>query len=227
MRSARAREERARATSCQESDFAEQQREGSQQMKSGIFRRLGRLFPLLLADKRGSADLNTYLLLTAAGCVMVGLTAPSLFKSSKTASDTFEKQVEILQRGSSGGTGGGGGGGGSSWGGGFNIGGVNVSVGSGGVSVSGGSSGGSFSGSIGSGGGSFSGSVGGGGGSISGGGTFGGGSQVVTNGNATVTNGNATVTNGNATVTNGNGTVSTGNGTTNGAQQILNATLYR
>jgi hypothetical protein len=30
---------------------------------------------------------------------MVGLTAPHLFKSSKTASDTFENQVKVLQRG--------------------------------------------------------------------------------------------------------------------------------
>ena len=66
-----------------------------------ILRRLGKLFPRFLTDRRGSGDLNTYLLLTAAGCTMVGLTAPHLFKSSKTASDTFEKQVEILQRGSS------------------------------------------------------------------------------------------------------------------------------
>jgi len=71
-----------------------------------ILRRLGQLLPRFVRDRRGSADLNTYLLLTAAGCTMVGLTAPHLFKSSKTASDTFEKQVEILQRGSSGGAGG-------------------------------------------------------------------------------------------------------------------------
>jgi len=70
-----------------------------------ILRRLGQLLPRFLRDRRGSADLNTYLLLTAAGCTMVGLTAPHLFKSSKTASDTFEKQVEILQRGAGGGAG--------------------------------------------------------------------------------------------------------------------------
>ena len=68
-----------------------------------ILRRIGELLPRFLTDRCGSGDLNTYLLLTAAGCTMVGLTAPHLFKSSKTASDTFEKQVEILQRGSSGG----------------------------------------------------------------------------------------------------------------------------
>ena len=90
-----------------------------------ILRRLGQLLPRFFTDRRGSADLNTYLLLTAAGCTMVGLTAPHLFKSSKTASDTFEKQVEILQRGSSGGAGGAGGaGGGSSGGGGWDLGGM-------------------------------------------------------------------------------------------------------
>jgi hypothetical protein len=68
---------------------------------------LSRVLRRLLRDRRGSADLNTYLLLTAAGCTMVGLTAPHLFKSSKTASDTFEKQVEILQRGAGGGASGG------------------------------------------------------------------------------------------------------------------------
>lgn len=64
-------------------------------------RKLGGLLPRLLADRRGSSDLNTYLLLTAAGCTMVGLTAPHLFNSSKTASNTFEKQVEVLQQGAS------------------------------------------------------------------------------------------------------------------------------
>ena len=69
-----------------------------------IIRRLGRLLPRFITGAdAGSADLNTYLLLTAAGCVMVGLTAPHLFKSSETASDTFENQVKILQRGASGG----------------------------------------------------------------------------------------------------------------------------
>lgn len=83
---------------------------------------LARLLRRLFKDRRGSGDLNTYLLLTAAGCTMVGLTAPHLFKSSKTASDTFEKQVEILQRGAGGGasgasgaSGAGGGGGGGDW----------------------------------------------------------------------------------------------------------------
>jgi len=89
-----------------------------------LLRRLGQLLPRFFKDRRGSADLNTYLLLTAAGCTMVGLTAPHLFKSSKTASDTFEKQVEILQRGSSGGVGGAGGGAGAA-GGDWNLGGQN------------------------------------------------------------------------------------------------------
>ncbi len=89
-----------------------------------ILRRLGQLLPRFFTDRRGSADLNTYLLLTAAGCTMVGLTAPHLFKSSKTASDTFEKQVEILQRGSSGGAGGAGGAGGGSSSGGWDLGGM-------------------------------------------------------------------------------------------------------
>jgi hypothetical protein len=80
-----------------------------------LLRRLGKLLPRFLNDRRGSADLNTYLLLTAAGCTMVGLTAPHLFKSSKTASNTFEKQVEILQRGASGGATGGAASGGGDW----------------------------------------------------------------------------------------------------------------
>lgn len=85
-------------------------------------RRLGQWLPRLFADRRGSSDLNTYLLLTAAGCTMVGLTAPSLFNSSKTASNTFEKQVQILERGASSSGGGGALGGASS--GGFDLGGL-------------------------------------------------------------------------------------------------------
>jgi hypothetical protein len=87
-----------------------------------ILRRLGQLLPRFITDRRGSADLNTYLLLTAAGCTMVGLTAPHLFKSSKTASDTFEKQVEILQRGAGGGAGGAGAGAAGAGGGDWNLG---------------------------------------------------------------------------------------------------------
>jgi hypothetical protein len=60
---------------------------------------------------RGSSDLTVTLLLTAAGAAMVGMTAPSLFKSSDTASKTFDKQVQILERGANGGSGAGGGGG--------------------------------------------------------------------------------------------------------------------
>lgn len=85
-------------------------------------RRLGQWLPRLFADRRGSSDLNTYLLLTAAGCTMVGLTAPSLFNSSKTASNTFEKQVQILERGASSSGGGSALGGSSS--GGFDLGGL-------------------------------------------------------------------------------------------------------
>lgn len=85
-------------------------------------RRLGQWLPRLFADRRGSSDLNTYLLLTAAGCTMVGLTAPSLFNSSKTASNTFEKQVQILERGASSGGGSSALGGASS--GGFDLGGL-------------------------------------------------------------------------------------------------------
>jgi len=86
---------------------------------NAVLRTLGRWLPRLLADRRGSSDLNTYLLLTAAGCAMVGLTAPHLFNSSKTASDTFEKQVQVLQQGASPGAGGASGAGSS---GGWNIG---------------------------------------------------------------------------------------------------------
>jgi len=48
--------------------------------------------------------------MTAAGAAMVGLTVPSLFKSSDTAAKTFDRQVKILERGTSGGTGATGGG---------------------------------------------------------------------------------------------------------------------
>ena len=73
---------------------------------NAVLRTIGQWLPRLLADRRGSSDLNTYLLLTAAGCCMVGLTAPHLYNSSKTASNTFEKQVEVLQSGASPGAGG-------------------------------------------------------------------------------------------------------------------------
>lgn len=51
---------------------------------------------------RGSSDLTVTLLLTAAGAAMVGMTVPSLFKSSDTASRTFDRQVQILERGAGG-----------------------------------------------------------------------------------------------------------------------------
>lgn len=63
-------------------------------------RRLRRFF----SDRRGSSDLTVYLLLTAAGAAMVGLTVPSLFKSSQAASNTFDKQVKVLERGAGGGS---------------------------------------------------------------------------------------------------------------------------
>lgn len=53
----------------------------------------------LLHDTRG--DLTTHLLITAAGCAMVGLCVPSLFNSSQRASNTFEKQVAVLENGAS------------------------------------------------------------------------------------------------------------------------------
>lgn len=56
---------------------------------------------------RGSSDLTVALLLTAAGAAMVGMTAPTLFKSSDTAARTFDRQVQILERGAGGGSGGG------------------------------------------------------------------------------------------------------------------------
>lgn len=49
--------------------------------------------------QRGSSDLTVTLLLTAAGAAMVGMTVPSLFRSSDTASRTFDRQVQILERG--------------------------------------------------------------------------------------------------------------------------------
>ncbi len=52
---------------------------------------------------RGSGDLTVTLLMTAAGAAMVGMTVPTLFKSSDTAAKTFDKQVKILERGAGGG----------------------------------------------------------------------------------------------------------------------------
>jgi hypothetical protein len=137
-----------------------------------ILRRLGQLVPRFLKDRRGSADLNTYLLLTAAGCTMVGLTAPHLFKSSKTASDTFEKQVEILQRGAGGGAGGASGGAGGAGGGDWNLG------GQGGL-------------------GQLAGSLGGGGGQLSGpGGQLANGGGQLANGGGQLANGGGQLANG-------------------------------
>ena len=51
---------------------------------------------------RGSSDLTVTLLLTAAGAAMVGLTVPMMFKSSDMAANTFEHQVQVLQRGAGG-----------------------------------------------------------------------------------------------------------------------------
>jgi len=84
----------------------------------------------LLADRRGSGDLTTHLLLTAAGAAMVGVTLPSLFASSNSAANTFNGQVKVLEQGagSGGGSGGPGGIGGSGWN-------INVGIGKGGVSV--------------------------------------------------------------------------------------------
>lgn len=97
-------------------------------------RSLRRAVAELARDRRGNSDLSVYLLLTAAGCVMVGLTAPHLYNASKTASNTFERQVEVLERGASpGGSGGLGSMGGASGG----AGGWNLSVGPGGVTASG------------------------------------------------------------------------------------------
>ena len=56
----------------------------------------------LLRDRVGSSDLTVALLLTAAGAAMVGLTVPSLYKSSDTAARTFDQQVQVLERGASG-----------------------------------------------------------------------------------------------------------------------------
>ena len=61
----------------------------------------------LLRDRVGSSDLTVALLLTAAGAAMVGLTVPSLYKSSDTAARTFDQQVQVLERGASGRGGGG------------------------------------------------------------------------------------------------------------------------
>jgi len=107
----------------------------------------------LLADKRGSSDLTVHLLLTAAGAAMVAITVPTLFSSSKSAANTFQNQVTVLEQGANpsgntGGSGSGSGSGGSGWS--FHIGSGGISgstpwgsfgVGSKGGSVSGGGSG--------------------------------------------------------------------------------------
>src|SRR5690606_8890904 len=56
---------------------------------------------------RGSSDLTVAPLLTAAGAAMVGMTVPTLFESSDTAARTFDRQVQILERGAGGGSRGG------------------------------------------------------------------------------------------------------------------------
>lgn len=80
-----------------------------------------------LRHVRGSGDLTVTLLMTAAGAAMVGMTVPTLFKSSDTAARTFDKQVKILERGAGGGSSGGsslsGIAGGNTNGGGFELGG--------------------------------------------------------------------------------------------------------
>jgi hypothetical protein len=83
----------------------------------------------LLVEERGDGTLTTYLLLAAAGAVMVGLTVPSLFGSAKSAAGVLDNQVRVLEQGANPGGGSFGGGGASSdW---------TLEVGSGGVKVSG------------------------------------------------------------------------------------------
>ena len=84
----------------------------------------------LLADQRGSGDITTYVLLTAAGAAMVAITLPSLFASSQGAANTFQNQVNVLERGAggTGGAAGGGAAGGAGW---------TLNVGANGVSASG------------------------------------------------------------------------------------------
>jgi hypothetical protein len=106
----------------------------------------------LLADRRGSGDVTTYVLLTAAGAAMVALTVPSLFSSSQSAASTFQNQVNVLERGAGGtggasGSSGGSAGGNSGWT--LNVSANGVSASGPGGSVSAGSSG--VSGSVGQG----------------------------------------------------------------------------
>ncbi|WP_394847131.1 hypothetical protein LZC95_06635 [Pendulispora brunnea] len=136
-------------------------------MRVSIIRRVRTLF----ADRRGNSDLTTYMLLTAAGAAMVGLTLPSLFSSSNSAARTFQNQVNVLERGASTGSAGGIGSGlgsGSGW---------TFNVGKDGVSVSGP--------------GGINGSVGGGGG---GGGGAGGGQQSLQQAQQTVSSGTQALT---------------------------------
>ena len=53
----------------------------------------------LTRHEDGSSDLTVALLLTASGAVMVGLAVPTLLKASDTAGRTFDRQVQILERG--------------------------------------------------------------------------------------------------------------------------------
>ena len=124
-------------------------------MSRGVMSRTGAWLRELLRDRRGQGDLMTSLLLTAAGAVMVGVTVPSLFESSESAARTFQKQVDVLERGASPRGGGGGIG--------IGIGGWDINIGSGGISVSG-RGGSGFGGSVSVGSGGVSGSVSGGGG---------------------------------------------------------------
>lgn len=150
--------------------------------------RLRKLVSRFLRDERGV--MNEYLMLVAGGAVAVAaVVAPSLLQYAGTASRTFGRQVDVLERGAGGGGGGGGGSaGGSSGGGGWNI---DVNIGRGGVNVSGGVSGGNgnVGGSVNVGGGSgnVNVSVGNGGG---GSGTTNGGGYQTTNGNGQTTSGN-------------------------------------
>ena len=106
-----------------------------------IVRHLRDIVRRVFRDKRGSSDLNTYLLLSAAGCSMVVLTAPHLFNSSKTASDAFDKQVQVLERGASPGGGSSSGGIGDMLSGGGSSSGFDMGGGGGGGGISGPSSG--------------------------------------------------------------------------------------
>ena len=56
----------------------------------------------LVADRRGSGDVLTWTLLSAAGLGMLMAVLPGLYGSSQTSANTFQNQVNTLATGAGG-----------------------------------------------------------------------------------------------------------------------------